>query len=189
MMTWTIQRPIRDGWYWVRNADTAGKTIVIDVAITNERTALMTIISIIIAVLVATTTPVFAQEADHERQLRKEVEMLKGTVLEQNRRIEALERKLPGETSAISPTVTNERATQSKALVSPPWHDGISWGRVKEGMSEAQVISILGPPTSLDVIGGDKTLFYRGVVSGSVSVSGNTKLHNDRVWQVNTPLF
>ena len=25
MMTWTLQRPIRDGWYWVRNAALEGR--------------------------------------------------------------------------------------------------------------------------------------------------------------------
>jgi hypothetical protein len=150
---------------------------------------MMTIIRIVIAVLVATTTPVFAQESEQGRQLRKDVDMLKGTVLEQNRRIEALERELRMGTSVISPTVTNERPTKSMSLVGPPWHDGNSWGRVKIGMSESQVISILGPPTSVETVGGYKTLFYRGEVSGSGSVSGNTKLQDDRVWQVNTPVF
>lgn len=149
----------------------------------------MTIIRIVIAVLVATTTPVFAQESEQGRQLRKEVDVLKGIVLEQNRRIEALERELGGGTSVISPTITNETPTKKISSVRPSWHDGNSWGGVKKGMSEAQVISILGPPTSVETVGGFKTLFYRGEVSGSGSVSGNTKLQDDRVWQVNTPVF
>lgn len=57
-------------------------------------------------------------------------------------------------------------------------------------MSEAQVMSILGRPTSVEAMGGIfKTLFYRGEVAGSGSVSGNIKLQDDRVWQVNTPVF
>lgn len=155
----------------------------------NWRTAMMTIIRIVIAVLVASATPVFAQESEQGRQLRKDVDVLKGAVLKQNRRIEALEQELRGGTSVISPTVTNAMPTKNAALVRPPWHDGNSWGRVKNGMSESQVIAILGPPTSVEAVGGYKTLFYRGEVSGSGSVSGNTELSQDRVWAVNTPVF
>jgi hypothetical protein len=57
-------------------------------------------------------------------------------------------------------------------------------------MSEAQVISILGRPTSIDDNGyGTKKLFYRGEVAGSGVVSGNIFLADDRVLSVSTPVF
>ncbi len=150
---------------------------------------MMTITRIVVAVFVAAAAPVFAQESERVRQLQQDVDVLNSTVREQNRRIEALERVLSERVPAISSTITNATPTQEISSARQPWHDGKSWGLVKKGMSEAQVISILGPPTSVDAVGGFKTLFYRGEVSGSGSVSGNIKLQDDRVWQVNTPVF
>lgn len=150
---------------------------------------MITIPRVVLAVVLSASTPVFAQESEHLRQLQQEVDMLKRMVLEQSRRIEVLERELQGNPSAIFPSAANSTATQRMLSAEQPWHDGSTWDRVRKGMSEAQVISILGRPTSVESVGGFKTLFYRGEVSGSGSVSGNIKLQDDRVWQVNTPVF
>jgi hypothetical protein len=56
-------------------------------------------------------------------------------------------------------------------------------------MSRAQVEAILGHPTSVDTAITYQTLFYRGLVPGSGSVTGTVELHDDRVWQVNIPVF
>ena len=69
------------------------------------------------------------------------------------------------------------------------WKNPSSWNGVSNGMSERQVISILGKPTSAENVGSFRTLFYRGDVAGSGFVSGNVKLDEDRVWIVNKPVF
>lgn len=138
-----------------------------------------------IAVFVITAAA-SAQQPDRVRQLEQEVNLLKRTASEQAMRIERLERELRGAASATDSS--GAAPSQPRIAVSTPWHDRKSWGSVKNGMSEAQVMTILGPPTTTEARG-FKTLFYRGEVPGSGSVSGNIKLHEDRVLQVNTPVF
>lgn len=148
------------------------------------------ITKIIAVILFLTVVPVFAQESEQVRQLEQDVYLLKNTVVEQGRRIEALEREVRSKSSTTVSNTPSTAQTRPAASAGQPWHDRNSWGRVKDGMSEAQVVSILGRPTSVKIIGGPfKTLFYSGEVSSSGSVSGNIQLRDDRVWQVNTPVF
>lgn len=147
------------------------------------------ITNIVAVIFVVTAAPVFAQESERVRQLEQDVHLLKNTVIEQGRRIEALERELRGKSSANVSRTPSAAQTQPGAPGGQSWQDRNAWGRVKNGMSEAQVASILGRPTSVETVGPYKTLFYRGEVGGSGSVSGNIKLQDDRVWQVNTPVF
>ena len=140
---------------------------------------------------IITAAPVHAQQdpAAVER-LEQDVQLLKSTVIEQGRRIEALERQLLEKPSASASGAASTSTARPPASGGPPWHDQNAWGRVRNGMSEAQVVSILGRPTSVEPIGGGfKTLFYRGEVSGSGSVSGNVKFNDDRVYMVNSPVF
>ena len=69
------------------------------------------------------------------------------------------------------------------------WKAPAAWKRLRKGMSSAQVIGILGKPTSVETVGPYRTLFYQGDVPGSGSVTGTIKLQDDRVWQINTPVF
>ena len=141
-----------------------------------------------VAILVITATA-SAQQPDRVRQLEQDVNLLKRTVSEQAMRIERLEREVRGPSSGTD--AGGAAPSQPRIAISlTPWHDRKSWGSVKNGMSEAQVMTILGRPTSAEAVGDSiKTLFYRGEVPGSGSVSGNIKLHDDRVWQVNIPVF
>ena len=84
-----------------------------------------------------------------------------------------------------------EPKANTRAESPPEWQTPSNWDRIKDGMSEKQVITILGRPTSTKSIGvgGYRTLFYRGEVTGSGFVSGNMQLKDDRVWQVNKPVF
>jgi hypothetical protein len=150
----------------------------------------MGMIANVVAVLfIIVAAPGFAQESDRVRQLERNFDLLKNTVVQQGSRIEALERELRGKSSASELNVSTKAQTQTAPSAGQPWHDRNAWGRVKNGMSEAQVVSILGRPTSVETVGSYKTIVFRGPVSGAVSVTGNVKLQDDRVWQVNTPVF
>ena len=61
------------------------------------------------------------------------------------------------------------------------WKLAGNWDRVKEGMSQAQVTPILGPPTSIKNVGSRKELVYLGDVLGSGCISGNVEFIQDRV--------
>ena len=121
------------------------------------------------------------------RQLGRELQQLKATVLRQERRIEALERELRGRPAAgaAAPSVP----APAKASSGLSWQDRNAWGRVRLGMSEKEVTAILGAPTSVTGAGGYKALVFSGTVSGSGALSGNIQLEDGRVWQINTPVF
>ena len=131
---------------WTKNKDTS------------SRIAMMTITRIVVAVFVAAAAPVFAQESERVRQLQQDVDVLNSTVREQNRRIEALERVLSrGCPPSRQPSRMRHRPKKYRRPATlARWK---VMGSVKKGMSEAQVISILGPPTSVDAVGGFKTYF------------------------------
>jgi hypothetical protein len=86
-----------------------------------------------------------------------------------------------GESSPSSETII-------ESFLVPPWMDRSNWSCVQKGMSERQVLSILGKPTSIKP-GVYRKLFYRGEVDGSGFVSGNIWLADDRVQIVNIPVF
>ena len=125
-----------------------------------------------------------AQEAPKSQErlqsIIAEVESLKRTVHEQERRIlqlERLVRQLSGRT---------KRPTRAIAV---GFSAKENWHRVKEGMSTSQVINILGKPTRVKSGLAFRTLFYSGEVPGSGIVSGSVEFHDDQVWQVNIPFF
>lgn len=114
-----------------------------------------------------------------------EITLLKRALAEQDRRITDLEKivKVLNESRGQEPT---------KSTVLPfstAWKNVSSWKRVRAGMSSAQVVAILGNPTSTNNFGGFQTLFYQGEVLGSGSVTGTIQLNDDRVWKINVPVF
>jgi hypothetical protein len=142
-------------------------------------------------------TPFAAFGQTSERRLEEalaEIALLKRVVAEQDKRIGELE-KLVKMLQSIQqgkpgPVTGREENTQvGVQALATPWKSPSVWERVKNGMSQEQVVALLGRPTSVENAGSFRTLFYRGDVVGSGFVSGNIKLDDDRVWQVNKPVF
>jgi hypothetical protein len=135
--------------------------------------------------LLPVLSPSFGQQSDQRiEDALAEITLLKRVVAEQDRRIATLERAR--DTSGIGAIADPrssgalDRVTARQATISAPWKTPSVWRRIKEGMSRAQVVAILGQPASIDAISNYQTLFYRGEVSGSGSVTGTVKLYDDR---------
>jgi hypothetical protein len=131
------------------------------------------------SVFVAPTS--FADDAARLEQLEAEIASLKEKNRQQDLKIESLEKLSASQSSAQSEAVSRP---SSGSFGSPG-----AWSRIKDGMSEAQVTQLLGPPTSTKILGPYKTLFFEGPVPGSGSVSGNVELRDNRVYNVNVPVF
>ena len=82
-------------------------------------------------------------------------------------------------------------ANATERVVQNGWRNSATWDRIQRGMSERQVVSILGRPTDRDVnIIDYVTLYYQGEIPGSGYVSGNVVVNDDdRVTQINRPVF
>lgn len=122
-----------------------------------------------------------------------EITILKRLVAEQDRRISQLEKAVEALRSASAPSREQPEAASetSKPKSSKPlWQDPAAWEKVKDGMSEAQVIGILGKPTSVENDASLRTLVYETKKSlGAGSLSGKVKLLDGRVWLVEVPIF
>jgi hypothetical protein len=133
-----------------------------------------------------------ADDAARISQLESAIQQLRMRIDEQNRRIMRLEEELRVRSSG-PPVGTipgrHEGRTSAAATTRQPWHSPKSWEQLSKGMSEARVRGILGLPTSIESLGELKTLFYRGEVVGSGSLSGHVNLRNDQVVAVNKPAF
>jgi hypothetical protein len=135
----------------------------------------------------------FAQTKDRRLEdALVDITMLKRVVAEQGRHITALEKTidtLQGK-AAVEPqrSFGEDRAKIPKPAPSP-WQVPFAWSRIKEGMSRAQVVEILGQPASVDSVLDYQTLIYKGEASDSGSATGSVKLADDRVSQVTPPVF
>jgi hypothetical protein len=121
-----------------------------------------------------------------------EISLLKRVIAEQDRRISDLEKTVGALERAAKPDLSalgNQVDAPTHQNSAMAWKTTAAWNRLKEGMSRAQVEAILGQPTSAEPLGNYLTLFYSGQVAGSGSVTGTVKLEDDRVWQVNKPVF
>jgi hypothetical protein len=143
--------------------------------------------------LLSVLSPSFGQQRDRRvEDAIAEITLLKRVVAEQDRRIANLEKSL--ETSQFGAVADPQGSgvpgsvAGTQAVTSTPWKTPSVWNLIKKGMSRAQVVAILGQPTSVD--GRNyQTLLYRGEVSGSPSVTGRVILVDDQVWLVNMPVF
>ncbi len=147
-----------------------------------------------LCVFVVAPSDVGAQQPDPRSDaVASELALIRRIIAEQDRRLSELEQAVRALQEGSARGRPDANVRRSRPTVSgqalPPWQVPGNWDRIKVGMSESQVTSILGPPTSAEQVAGLRTLFYRGEVSGSGLVSGNIKLGEDRVYLVNKPVF
>jgi len=145
---------------------------------------------VIVCISIVTVPRAFGQNTTVE-DFRNEIKLLKKTTNELNKRIERLERELVNLKTLLNLKVDSkgiQRLTVDSNI--DGWKNPSSWKKIRRGMSEKQVVNILGKPTSIKIIGDDlRTLFYQGEVSSSGYLSGNVGFIDDRVYTINKPVF
>lgn len=115
-------------------------------------------------------------------QLEQEVRRLERQVMALSRRLDELQR----------PTFTNARPAAPAVPPQPAgdeWIDAAKWQRVKPGMSELEVVGLLGSPTSMREEKGERVLLYALEVSTSGFLSGSVTLRDRKVARVQTPVL
>jgi SmpA / OmlA family len=115
--------------------------------------------------------------------LGKEAAELKITIADQERRIVELERIVKALQVVAAPVPT------AIPTPIPPWHSAANWILIKKGMSEAQVVEILGSPTSVDSTVDVRTLFYQPDSRATTTLNGTVTLTDDRVTALVPPAF
>jgi hypothetical protein len=115
-------------------------------------------------------------------QLEQEVRRLERQVYALSRRLDELQR----------PSFTPERPAAPAAAAPPSdggWIDAAKWRRVKPGMTELDVIGLLGPPTSMREDSGERVLLYALEVGASGFLGGSVTLRDRVVTGVQTPVL
>lgn len=128
--------------------------------------------------------PSVAQEDIRVRQLEGEVQRLQRELATQARRIDQLERDTRLGASTRVPAGTSRQAESS-----PAWLVVASWDRIRTGMKELEVISILGRPTSVrqGSEGASSTFFYALELGPNAVLAGNVRFGKEGVAEVRKP--
>ena len=116
-------------------------------------------------------------------ELTKETAALKRTIADQGARIAELEKAVKALQTAAPPLPSRIPAEI------PPWHRASNWALIKAGMSEAQVVEILGPPTSVDTSIDTRILVYAPDARSTSTLKGSVTLTGDRVNSMVPPSF
>jgi hypothetical protein len=130
--------------------------------------------------------PLLAQAQAHDPridQLEKETAQLKATVAEQGHRIAELESALKTLQAVLKPT------PKPIPGPTPPWFEPSNWIKLSPGMSEEEVVAILGPPSSADGKIDVRTLVYETGPSETRSLKGSVTLTDDRLTGAQPPKF
>jgi hypothetical protein len=116
-------------------------------------------------------------------ELRKETAQLKRRIADQEARIAELEKAVQALQATAAPLPTRLPAEM------PPWHRASNWTLIKIGMSQSEVVGILGPPTSVDNSIDKRTLNYTPDANSTSTLKGNVTLVGDRVTAMAPPAF
>jgi hypothetical protein len=109
------------------------------------------------------------------RNLQREVQALK-------RRVDELSRPMVRNPEHRTPTGPEQRVGDA-----PTWVDAAKWRQVRPGMSELQVVALLGPPTSMRAEGDVWVLLYALEIGTTHFLGGSVRLRERAVTEVRAP--
>jgi hypothetical protein len=135
--------------------------------------------------LVGQSAPAADDDTYRLMKLEQDVRNLERQVQTLTRQIDELKQQSEraGERSA---SVTRS-ATAPPAASSTAWLEAARWDRVRPGMSELEVIGILGPPTSLRQEGDARVLLYAMEIGSANFLGGSVELRDKAVSEVHKP--
>ena len=131
--------------------------------------------------------PLAAAAADDYKiaQLETDVRDLQRQVQEQSQQIIELRSQL------TRPVAQSRQPPPSPSLAAATsggtWVDAAKWQRVRTGMSELEVIGLLGPPTSMRTRDSERVLLYAMEIGTSGFLSGSVTLRDRLVLEVQIP--
>lgn len=131
----------------------------------------------------------FAQDDATYRvmKLEQDVRNLERQVQTLTRQIDELKQQSAraGDHSALG----TRSSTATAEASSTAWLEAARWNRVRTGMSELEVIDILGPPTSMRKDGDARVLLYAMEIGSSGFLGGSVEVRNQAVSAVYKPVL
>lgn len=123
------------------------------------------------------------------QQLEQDLRDLRRTVDLQQRRLDDLERASGRPVRPPAAGATPARTPPPASGRDAPWLQASNWERVRPGLGELEVVSLLGPPTSMRTAddGRRRTLYYALEIGSSGYLGGHVVLDDRRVVAVELP--
>lgn len=130
--------------------------------------------------------PLTASATDEGRLsfLEQEVRNLQRQVMAMSRQIDELR------TRPDRPVVRSPASGEAAAAASTDqWVDAKRWRQIRPGMSELEVIGVLGPPTSMREENGARVLLYALEIGSSGFLGGSVTVRDREVTEVRQPVL
>jgi hypothetical protein len=123
------------------------------------------------------------------QQLEQDVRDLRRTVDLQQRRLDDLERAAGRGGRPVPAGAASPRAPAPPSGRDAAWLQAANWERLRPGLGELEVVSLLGPPTSMRTAddGRTRTLFYALEIGSSGYLGGHVVLEDRRVASIELP--
>lgn len=118
-------------------------------------------------------------------QLEQDVRNLQRQLQAQGQQLEQLRRQLAGVPDQPRPPPAAAAAVTGKG----DWVDAAKWQRVRAGMTELEVIGLLGAPTSMRNGDGERRLLYAMEIGATAFLSGSVTLRERAVTSVQIPVL
>jgi hypothetical protein len=120
-------------------------------------------------------------------QLEQDVRELQRVIQQQNRRIEALESTARlSRPNRIAPST--ETPTDRERPATMQWLQSTRWDKVRVGMSETEVLTLIGPPTTARTADDStRTLFYTLELDAGGFLSGQVLISDGKVIEIHRP--
>lgn len=142
-------------------------------------------IGLMALLLIAATHSAAAQDDYKVIKLEQDMRNLERQVQELSRQLNDAQRQIAQLGGRPAPRTGH--ATPVAAGTSTAWLDVENWDRLRQGMTELQVIELLGPPTSMRAEGDARTLFYAMEIGSNGFLSGTVRLEGRKVEDVQKP--
>jgi hypothetical protein len=124
-----------------------------------------------------------AQAADAQR-----ISFLEQEVRNLQRQVQALTRQVDEmRARAARPASRSVTPIQPPSHELPSWVDASKWARARPGMSELDVIGLLGVPSSMREERGARVLYYALEIGTSGFLGGSVRLQDGVVAEVRSP--
>ena len=140
-------------------------------------------------VAVAMTAQAAPVDDSRVMQLEQEVRNLQRQLDTQTRRIDALESALRQSRGRPALPEPSRDVVSKDVKVASPWLQSSNWDKLRIGMSDAEVLRILGPATTSrkSEQGDTQTLFYAMELDAGGYLSGNVVVGDHRVLEIHKP--
>jgi len=117
------------------------------------------------------------------------VSQLEQDVRDLQRQVQALSRQIEMQRLQPAPSgIASGRQSQPLvAATTPAWVDAAKWSKLRPGMSELEVVTLLGAPTSMRAGADQRTLMYALEIGSSGFLSGSITLRDGQVVDIRKP--